>query len=344
MHRLNPYCRILLLILLLPGISAAQPPSGKTIIKWELATLAPKGVGWAKHIEDYVNTSLFKVTDGSLKLKWHYGGSMGDDNDYIRKMNIGRLHGMGFTGQGCTIACPETAVLELPFLFKNSDEVDYIKKKMRSRFEKLAEKYGYVLLFWVDQDFDQIYSTKWKLYRQDVFPKTKFLTWYGPLEKAVLKKLGIKPISVSVPEIAISMRHDIIDTFIAPSIWMVGGQMFTVVKYVTQINIRYAPAGILLTKKAWDTLSVKHRQAILLIRDELEQKFNAHVRADNAKALNSMIAYGVQKIDMEAAELRQMETKCREVWYEQAGRLYPRPLLDELLGHLADFRAVDKKD
>ena len=320
-------------------------PTQASAKKWviKMATMAPKSVGWAKNIRNIMHPVIDKATDGNIKLKWYWGGVLGDDKDYIQKMKIGQIDGAALSGQGVVIACPEMAVLELPFMFKNYDEVDYIRVKMQKTFDEIAAKHNYKLVIWADQDFDQIYSIKYPMATLDDFSSAKIITWYGPLEQKVLQKLGASPIPVNVPEIVSSMRQGIADTVISPSIAVVGFQMYTIIKYVNPINIRYSPAISICSLDFWNQFPKKYRDNLDSVRTNEVIEFIKRCRVDSDKAYQAMIKYGMKETKMTQADLDEFEKKCRELWYELAGVQYSRATLDELIHHLEEFRAKKKK-
>jgi len=304
----------------------------------KMATLAPDNIGWAKHIKRVIHPAIKKATDGNVKLKWYWGGVMGDDKDYIQKMRIGQIDGAALTGQGVVLACQEMAVLELPFMFKNYDEVDYIRIKMREDFDKIAEKNGYKLFIWADQDFDQIYSVNYKMSEISDFKKANFLTWYGELEQSVLFSLGSSPIPINVPEIAASFRQNIVDTFIAPSIWVIGSQMYTVMKYVNPIKIRYSPAAAFITLKSWNKIPENYQKNLLKIRDNEAIIFCNKCRDDSKRAFNAMVKYGIKVSDMNPKSLSEMQSITKKVWHELTDKAYNKKTLDTLIKYLNDFR------
>ncbi|MBW1988727.1 MAG: TRAP transporter substrate-binding protein DctP [Deltaproteobacteria bacterium] len=320
-------------------VLAAATTASAENYRWKIATLAPDGVGWARQVKLILFPWLTEITHGEMNPKVYWGGVMGDDEDYVKKMRIGQLDGAGFSGQGVNLAVPEMSVLELPFIFRDYDEVDYVKSKMRGAFDKLARENGYMLLAWIDQDFDQMYSVNWPLSKPEHFVKSRFLTWYGPLEEALLRSLGARPIPVNVPEITASIRQGVVDSSISPAIWMVGAQLYSKVRYVNPVRIRYSPAVILVTIKAWESLPQRHRQGILETRDETEVEFCVKVREENEKCLNAMIAYGVQKVEMTPDEVAWMKEATRPLWEQMAGELYPGETLEKLKAHLAEYRS-----
>ncbi|MBI9073823.1 MAG: TRAP transporter substrate-binding protein DctP [Desulfatibacillum sp.] len=305
---------------------------------WKIATLAPKGVGWARHVENTFLPEIKKATDGSVDLKVFWGGVMGDDEDYVKKMRIGQLDGAGMTAQGAVMLTKEWAVLEIPFMFTNYGEVDYVRKKMTPAFDQYMEDNGYKLIVWIDQDFDKFYSINHKLTRLEDFSKARIVTWYGELEQRVLERLGASPIPVNVPEIPAALRSGIVDTNIAPAIWMVGTQMYSISRYVNTMNIRYAPAIIVVTREAWDSVSDNHQKNMLGIREELTAKFVAGIREDNQKSLAAMLRYGMVETTPEPEEMEKIKKALAPVAEEMVDVMYPQELLDEMVGYLKEYR------
>ncbi len=328
----------LVLPLLAPRPALAKAEKAKYF--WKVATLAPDGVGWAKRIKEMVFPEIERETGGLVKVKVYWGGVMGDDEDYIKKMRIGQLDGAGLSGQGVTIAAPELSVLELPFMFNSWDEVDHVKSVMGKTFDALMAKHGFFLVSWVDQDFDQIYSTKYPMTKLEDFRRAKMLTWYGPVEEATLKALGASPIPVNVPELAATIRSGAADTAIGPAIWVVGAQMYQVNRYVNVMKIRYSPAMIIVTLKSWNAYPELEpfRKRFFELREADTRKYCAVIRQDNARFLAAMQKYGLQAVSPEPKDLAEIKERTHKVWAELTGKLYPKELLDELVGCLAQYR------
>ncbi len=305
---------------------------------WKMATVAPDGVGWARHIKSMVLPVIEEATEGELNIKIYWGAIMGDDEDIIEKTRKGILQGGGLTGQGVTMVVPAMNVLELPFMFRSYDEVDYVKERMTPAFDRLFAEQGFFLAAWIDQDFDQIYSVEHELDTVESFSRATFLTWYGKVEEMLLEKLGAQAVPVNVPDAAVSVKTGRTDSAIAPALYVVGTQMYCVARYVNPVKIRYSPAVIVVRDDAWRELDEAYRKRYHERRGPLMRRFCEAVRKDNEKALESMYQYGLKRTDMPPAEAAGLKRKVRPIWDELAGDLYTRELLDELLGHLEEFR------
>ncbi len=315
---------------------------GKEKFTFKLASLAPPNMGWSKLIVEIIEPAVKNIPGSDIDITWYWGGMMGNDSDYIKKMKIGQLDGAAFTGQGVVLACPEMVVLELPFMFNDYGEVDYVREKMYPTFDKYAESHGYKLVVWGDQDFDQIYSTKKPMDSVPKFKNERFVTWYGKLEEKLLKTLGANPTPINVTEIASSVRQGVAHDMIAPAIWVVGSQLHSKLKYVNPVKIRYSPAAVFVTKKAFYSLPEESQKGILAIRDNEAITFCNETRAYTKKVYNAMVPKYVKPAKMKPADEKKLEELSKSIWNEMAGKEFPKELLDELLGHLADYRSKKK--
>lgn len=309
---------------------------------FKLASLAPKSIGWAKHIREIIHPALSKATNGNVELNWFWGGVMGNDKDYIQKMKIGQLHGAAFSGQGVVLVCPEMAVLELPFLFNDYEEVDYIRKKMIPTFDRYVEKRGYKLIVWADQDFDQIYSVNFKMDRLEDFRKARFLTWYGPMEHKLLTTLGSSPVPVNVTEVSPSILQGVGDALIAPAIWVIGSQLYGKFKYVNPVQIRYSPTAVFVTMEAWNSIPQNYQNNIMAMRNKEAYEFRKKTREDSKKSFDAMVNYGLHVAEMKPEELNLLKKESTKIWNEMAGHDFPRELLDEVLANLKQYRSASK--
>src|SRR5262245_16025608 len=129
-------------LLVVPGLARAQ----QTI---KMATLAPDGSSWTKLFREWAER-VEKRTGGQVKVKLYAGGVAGDERDAVRKMKLGQLNGAAITGIGLGLIQPEVRVLDLPFLLKGYDELDYVRTTLDGELRKKFEEKGFVLLGWGD--------------------------------------------------------------------------------------------------------------------------------------------------------------------------------------------------
>ena len=101
----------------------------------KFATLIPADTAWMNVVKDW-SEELHTKSQGRLKIKIYPGGVMGDEPDVLRKIRSRQLQGAFFTGYGIGRIYSPARVLEMPFLFQNTDESDYVRKKIMPDIEQ----------------------------------------------------------------------------------------------------------------------------------------------------------------------------------------------------------------
>src|SRR6188768_1388205 len=117
--------------------------------KLRIATLAPKGSSWAKAFEKTAR-EVKEKTDGEVEIKIYDGGVMGDEGAMIRKMRHGQLDGAAVTSVGLGKINAQMLMLQLPLLFKDYAQLDYVRAQMSTTFEAMLEAEGFKFGAWGD--------------------------------------------------------------------------------------------------------------------------------------------------------------------------------------------------
>ncbi len=140
---------IILLIIVTFTINAAT--------KIKFATVATEGSTWMKVMHELAK-AVEDSTNGEVKFKIYPGAVQGDEKDVLRKMRIGQVHSAGFTGVGLGEILPEIRIMDVPFLFNNYEEVDYVSEKLSDHFAQKFEEKGYILLGWAEVGFVYVFT------------------------------------------------------------------------------------------------------------------------------------------------------------------------------------------
>lgn len=329
-------------IISIKSLSADEQTKGQIPVKF--GTLAPEGSIWMTRIREVLD-EVNQKTNNKFKVTLYSGGVLGDEPDMVRKMRLGQLQMAAFTISGIQSILPEMSVLELPFLFEDLNEVDYIRKRMFSTFSRLFESKGFVLLLWVDQGgFLNLFSTS-PVRTPDELARQKVWTWSGDIVAfETLRALGVTPLPVPLPEVITSLQTGMLNTFFATPLACVALQWFAYVKYATVLNMRYEPGTILATKELWDSIPAGLREsAFKIIQDSGEKTINA-VRLSNNRALMNMTEQGIKLINLKEEEKNEFRRKTVIVYGRLADKVYSRELLDQLLKNIDEYRREKKHE
>ncbi len=325
---------------LLLGLLAAPPSAAAAkTIELKIATLAPRNSAWAKAM-DVGAKEADQKTEGRLKLKYFFSGQQGDEKDMIRKMASGQLDGAVVTAVGLGLIVSQVRVLELPTLFRNVIELDFVRDAMTPVFEKLFLAKGYILVSWGDVGWIHTFSTQ-KYDTLDKLKLAKAWVWTDdPITRAMQKRLGVNGVPLALPQVLTSLQTGQIDTCYASPLAAIALQWYSKVKYAADTPLSYAIGGFVIRKDVFEQLSAADQKAFLDGARANSKTIIAGIRKDNERAKKAMIRAGVTFLPV-STELQEHFIKVAEaVWTDLVGTLFDQALLDEVLAQRKKARAV----
>ncbi len=303
----------------------------------KFAIVAPEGSTWAKVVHDW-NEELKQRTGGEVSFKIYAGGVQGDESDVIRKMKVGQLDAAGFTGLGLGIINPEVRILELPFLFNDHREVDAVTRDIQPKLEEGFKKKGFLLLGWAEAGFVNIFSTKPIRTIEDLKGVKMWMWEADPLVKALCDEFDIVPIPLALTDVLTSLQTNLIDAAYAPPLGAIALQWFTRTKYYTKDRLSNSTGAFLITARALGKLTPSQQHVLRETAKKYSKIIVERTRADNAKSYGALDQAGLKAVELDKAELSDIQKKSAQVWDELAGTLYPASLLTQVKQSLARVR------
>lgn len=304
----------------------------------KIAAIAPKGSAPMILLEELKN-KIREETNNEVNFKIYPGGIQGDEKDVITKIKLGQLHGGAFTSVGLGRIATEIRVTDIPFLFKNYEEVGYVRAKLKNKLEKFLDEKGFVVVAWSDIGFVHTFSKE--PINKDNLKDLKVWVWGDDLlSNTVWQSIGVIPISLSITDVLTSLSTRLIDTAATTPFGAVAFRWYKKFNYISEIPSTNPSAAIIVTKKQWEKITPKSRKKIHEIASWYEEKMVSSNRKSNADCLQILKDSGIKIVpisDESIAFVTDMQIKAREAL---VGKLYTRELLNETLKHLDDYRQV----
>jgi len=304
----------------------------------KFATLATEGSTWMNVINE-LNNDLQKSTNNRLKFKIYSGGVFGDEKEVLGRMRFGQVHCTGFTGNGLGKILPEIRILELPYLYKNYNEIDHINEMFFDRFSKSFEKKGFVLLGWAEVGFVHIFTKTPVSSIEDIKNLKRMWAWEGdPLAEATFKAFGITPIQLPVIDVVTSLQTGLIDVVYASPLAAIAFQWYTRVKYMISEPMTNACGALLIDKRYFDRMPLDLQK---ILKDKCRSYMRELVilsRKDNKKSIEVLKENGIEVIKLSEENGKELERIGVEIRNELVGELYSKEFLDEILTALYEFR------
>jgi TRAP-type C4-dicarboxylate transport system substrate-binding protein len=290
-YTLHRWGLLFLFILSLPGSALAEP---EYVLKF--ATLAPPGTTWMNLLEEW-NTQVKLKSNGRLALKFYPGGVQGDEPDVLKKMRFNQLQGGAFSGYGIGRIYSPARVMELPFLFNNTEEIDHVRNAFMKEFQKGFHDNGYELLGWMEVGFIHMFS-KHPIHTMEDMRSQRVWLWQGdPIGHAFFKASGISPVPLSIIDVYTSLSTGLIDTVYAPPLAAIALQWFTKTKYISSVPLTNGMGALIVTRRFFERLPDELQTVLRETGTEAGEKLVTATRLDNAKSLDELKLRGLEFIE-----------------------------------------------
>lgn len=261
----------------------------------KFATLIPPDTAWMNEINHWAET-LEKQSNGRLTLKIYPGGIMGDEPDVLRKIRSQQLHGAFFTGYGIGRIFSPARVLEVPFLFKNTNESDYVRQHLMSDIEKGFLQNEFVLLGWPEVGFIHFFSKKEIASLQDLKTHRIWL-WQGdPLGEAFAHAAGVSPIPLSIIDVygQLSASYGSIDTVYNSPFGALALQWHSKLSYASNIPMTNAIGSLVVSKIFFDQLPNDLQTLLKSSGKATGDNINQVARRDNEESIKLLKQSGIK--------------------------------------------------
>lgn len=337
-HRSSRIGRRIAAILI--GVLLLTPRGGlesATPLAIKFATLAPEGTTWMLTLRE-MDAELRHRSGGRIHFVFYPGGVVGDEIDVLRKIRIGQLHGGAFSGVGLGSVLPSVRVLELPLLFREAGEADFVTGRLKAYFARAFEERGFIFLSFAEAGPVHLFSQKAIRRRQDL-ERIKIWAWQGdPLAAALFRTYRVAPVPLALPEVLPSLQTGLIDAFYAPPLAAIALQWFSQVSYMSSDAYTRATGGMLISRSRWEAIPTKLRMILKDVAGRYAQEVVIKTRRENQEALAALKRHGIQIVDLDPGEQSRLLEVSRNLWEEQAGKLYPRTLLNKVQSLLQQYR------
>lgn len=260
----------------------------------KFATLLPTGTAWSILLDNWIKEVEAK-SQGRLKFKMYAGGVMGDEPDVLRKIRKNQLHGGLFTGYGIGRIYSPARVLEMPFLFKDTKESDYVRDRLMPEIEIGFKENGFELLGWPEVGFIHFFS-KHKIESIADMRKRRIWLWQGdPLGEAFFEASDISPVPLSIIDVypQLSAKHGGIDTVYISTFGAIGLQWYTKLKYGSNIAVTNAIGGLVISNRFFDKLPDDLQQLLKTSGKIMSDKIRKNARFENIRSRNLLKRNGI---------------------------------------------------
>jgi TRAP-type C4-dicarboxylate transport system substrate-binding protein len=320
---------------------AVLPAAAQSRIK--LGTLAPRDSSFHR-ILLAMGEKWRQAPGGGVTLTVYPDGAMGGEADMVRKMRIGQVQAGMLTVVGLAEIDPAvTALQNMPMMFRDLQEVDYIREKLRPNLEKRLLDKGFVVLFWGDAGWIRFFSRQPVVHPADL-KKTKLFVWAGDNSQVdLMKSAGYQPVPLETSDILPGLQTGLINAVPTIPYFALSTQLYNQAPHMLALNWAPLVGGTVVTRKVWDSLPPETCAALQKAANDAGAQIKARSRTESDEAVAAMQKRGLI-VHAVTPEIEAEWRKTVDAYQDQIrGKIVPADMYDEVRRLLQDYRAGNGK-
>jgi TRAP-type C4-dicarboxylate transport system substrate-binding protein len=293
-------------------IPEARAQGGEAIIA-KMATVAPDGTPWAEQLRR-LKKRVDADTNGRISIKAYLGGALGDENITAGEVKRGSIQLWGGSTGALATVVPELALFELPYLFRSSEEADYvIDRVLYADIERLLATRGLQVLFWAENGFRSFGTTFGPVRTPADLKGKKMRSQESEVHIEMYRAFGAAPVPIAVTEVLSSLQTRVVDGFDNTPLFTFAASWYQGIKDYSLVDAIYQPAVVVANKPWFDKLRSEDQRVLLhdaegeakrgrvgvrelaplLIDNFRSAKINVHTLTDAEKAAFEKLAQPV---------------------------------------------------
>ena len=242
------------------------------------------------------------ATDSRVKFKWYPGGVMGDDKAVLRKMRVGQLQGAALAMGELVSFYPDSQAYGLPFLFRNYDEVDYVRSQLDASLLAGFSEGGIEVLGIAEGGFGYFLTAEPVRVPADLQQQKVWVPQNDVVSARLAQSIGVTPIPLTLPDVLPGLQTGLINTVAVSPMGAIVLQWHTRVSHITDIPLMYFCGVMSLTGKSFNKLSADDQAVVKAVFGKAFKLIDERNRLDNVKAFEALKNQGVQTVVLTEAE------------------------------------------
>jgi TRAP-type C4-dicarboxylate transport system substrate-binding protein len=331
--------KVVLAAILMAALGGAA--NAKTVVI-KLATVAPKDSTWHEYLQE-INERWIEVSGGTVRLKI-YAGTLGDEDDILRRIRIGQLDAATVTTAGLSGIDPAAKALHIPLAFSSNEELDYVQTRIAKTLEAALRRKGVVVLSWGNAGWVRFFA-KSPVRTPDDLRKQKLFVWAAgdtTAAEELWKKLGFKPVPLSSVDILPALQTGMITAYQAPPLAALANQWFAFTGSMTDMKWAPLTGATIVSKKAWSRIPQELQPKLLQIAQEAGVRLRDKVRQLEQEAIEAMVKRGLQAVPVPSEAVKKWQDLTKSVYPEIRGKVVPAEYFDEVLRLRDEYRSANQ--
>ena len=307
-------------------------------IQIKIATLAPQNSEWAEKFQKG-SIEIQERTENRVKLKFYWGGAQGNAKKILQKIKIRQLHGGTFSPTDFQELYPDLNIYGLPFLFKDFDEVDYVRDRVDNQLEQGFKNLGFNTYGFAGGGFAYILSNEPIREYEDLKNKKIWLPQGDLISYEAMRSLNLLPVPLPMTDVLTGLQTGLIDIVAIPPVVALALQWHTKISYITRVPVLYAMGFLAIDSKMINRINTDDRKVLNEVISRIYSEVDSNSQQDSENAYEALSKIGIQEIQFDGDEYQKLTDLLEEPTKKMANDgFYSLELFNEIKMYIDDFR------
>ena len=307
-------------------------------IQIKIATLAPQNSEWAEKFQKG-SIEIQERTENRVKLKFYWGGAQGNAKKILQKIKIRQLHGGTFSPTDFQELYPDLNIYGLPFLFKDFDEVDYVRDRVDNQLEQGFKNLGFNTYGFAGGGFAYILSNEPIREYEDLKNKKIWLPQGDLISYEAMRSLNLLPVPLPMTDVLTGLQTGLIDIVAIPPVVALALQWHTKINYITRVPVLYAMGFLAIDSKIINRINTDDQKVLNEVINRIYSEVDSNSQQDSENAYEALSKIGIQEIQFDGDEYQKLTDLLEEPTKKMANDgFYSLELFNEIKMYIDDFR------
>ncbi len=268
-------------------------------------------------------------SDGKIVVTVYPAAQLGNESDMLEGLELGTIDMMLGTTSYLSNVAPKFAVLDLPFLFKDSAQVKEVLDGSvgEELTGNLLETKNMRILGYMNSGFRVMLTSKTQLKDLDSFKGVQMRSPETTVYIGMFESLGASPTPISLSEVYTSIQTGVVEGVEMSAQQLYTNKFYEVTKYIAKTNHIFTTVTPIISESKWENLPDEAKAVIEeAMKEVIDWEWDAFDAA-NDEALQAMVDEGLEMNDIDQAPLSQA---CADLYNQIAAESDSVDLLKEI--------------
>ena len=227
----------------LGGAPAPAEDAGAPLLV-RAATVAPAGTPWEEQLR-HMAERFRRLSRGGIRVKAFLGGALGDEDAMLRACERGEVDLVAVTVAPMAAKIPALQVLEFPFLWESSAEVDFVLDTyLYESVANLLARHGFVFYQWAENGWQGFATTFGHVTSPEDLQGRAMRSQTSPLQAQTWRIFRARAVPMTTFDVLPALREGRIEGVSHTAMYLFASGWYRYIKYFTISDHVYQPVII----------------------------------------------------------------------------------------------------